>query len=442
MTDNVLTALLGGQVVGEVQRRRGGRLTFTYDSTWRRWRKAFPLSLSMPLAAAKHDHDRIEAFLWNLLPDNQHVLDAWGRRFQVSPRNAFSLIAEVGEDCAGAVQFARPERIDDLLQPGPPVIDWLDEAAVGARLAALRRDRSAWLPPGNTGQFSLAGAQPKFALAFDGARWGVPQGRTPTTHILKPPAGEFDGLVENEHLCLSLARAAGLPAAHSQVMQFNGEVAIVIERFDRVRLPGNLVLTSQADAVTDSHVVARLHQEDLCQAFGLPPTSKYQNEGGPSPESVVELLRTHSSRAEQDVPTFIDALAFNWLVAGTDGHSKNYSLLHGGGGQLRLAPLYDVASALPYPDLDPYRIRLAMKIGGKYRLRDIRVAEWAKLARNVGQDEHTVLQRIASLAGSLLEAIEPVFDEAIATGLDAPVTDRLRSAVTTRATKSLRLLRQ
>jgi len=137
---------------------------------------------------------------------------------------------------------------------------------------------------------------------------------------------------------------------------------------------------------------------------------KYQNEGGPSPERVVELLRTHSTRAEEDVATFIDALAFNWLVAGTDGHAKNFSLLHGGAGQVRLAPLYDIASVLPYPALDPYHIKLAMKIGGKYRIRDIGPTEWTELARGLGLDEEATVERIGSLAATLLKTVEPVFE--------------------------------
>lgn len=84
-------------------------------------------------------------------------------------------------------------------------------------------------------RLSLAGAQPKTALLFDGQRYGVPAGRIPTTHILKPTLPELDGHPENEHLCLSLARALGLPTASSFVDRFKGEVAIVIERYDRIR---------------------------------------------------------------------------------------------------------------------------------------------------------------------------------------------------------------
>ena len=105
MTQTLL-AQLDGRTVGRVQRLRTGglRFSFTYDDAWRNDADAYPLSLSMPLSASEHRHPIIEAFLWGLLPDNEIILDRWAKRFHVSPRNAFALIAEVGEDCAGAVQ--------------------------------------------------------------------------------------------------------------------------------------------------------------------------------------------------------------------------------------------------------------------------------------------------------------------------------------------------
>ena len=76
---------------------------------------AYPLSLSMPLVVAEHEHARVEPWLWGLLPDNEAILALWGQRFHVSPRNAFALLGAVGEDCPGAVQLVRPDRVDDLL---------------------------------------------------------------------------------------------------------------------------------------------------------------------------------------------------------------------------------------------------------------------------------------------------------------------------------------
>jgi serine/threonine-protein kinase HipA len=445
MSDTLLT-LLGGHVIGSVERDPRGQLRLRYDDDWRSAREAFPLSLSMPLVVADHRHEPIEAFLWGLLPDNELVLDRWARRFQVSARNAFALIAHVGEDCAGAVQFVRPERLEPLLTPRAPEVDWLDEAGVGERLRMLREDHAAWRSPRDAGQFSLAGAQPKTALLYQGGRWGVPSGRTPTTHILKPPSPDFDGHAENEHLCLSLARALGLPAVTSEVRTFDGETAIAIERYDRA-YTADLAATAAADTAAQlsqlarTQPILRLHQEDMCQALALLPTAKYQNEGGPTPERIVSLLRTHSSRPLEDVNTFLDALAFNWLIAGTDAHAKNYSLLHGRGGRVRLAPLYDIASALAYKELDPQRLKLAMKVGDKYRIREIGAREWQKLASELRLSPNATICRIEALATDLPKQLARLCEEAADQGLRHAIVRRLRNALTTRAQRCIASLR-
>jgi len=258
-----LIVLLSDREVGHVQQDQRRRLKFIYNDEWREARGAYSLSLSMPLAASEHPHDVIEAFIWGLLPENELVLERWAKKFQVSARSTFALISHVGEDCAGAVQFVRPDRLDAVLNSGPGDIDWLDESDIAARLKTLREDQSAWRRPSDTGQFSLAGAQPKTALLLQDGKWGIPSGRIPTTHILKPPTGAFDGHAENEHFCLALARALGMPAASSTVMHFGDEVAFVVERYDR--------------GVVDNRIV-RIHQEDMCQAFGVPPVRKYEYE--------------------------------------------------------------------------------------------------------------------------------------------------------------------
>ena len=420
-----LVALTKGQRMGEVRRNQRGRLSFVYDEPWRQRRNASPLSLSMPLAAAEHGHDVIEAFLWGLLPDNDRVLDRWARRFQVSARNAFALLSHVGEDCAGAVQFVSPERIDALTNKEPEPVVWLSEGEVAERLRTLREDHAAWRAPRDTGQFSLAGAQPKTAFLHENGRWGIPSGRTPTTHILKPPTGEFDGHAENEHFCLKLARRLGLPTASTQVMRFGNEVAIVIERYDRRRQDGE---------------IHRVHQEDMCQALAVPPIRKYENEGGPGAVEIVDLLRAASSARVDDVATFVDALVFNWLIAGTDAHAKNYSVLIGAGGRARLAPLYDIASALPYDDMDQRALKLAMRVGGEYRLRDISVRDWRRLADRLRLPADGVLSRIEDLAAQLLEAAAAVREEIAREGLTHDVIDRLTERTVIRAVECARLV--
>jgi serine/threonine-protein kinase HipA len=282
----------------------------------------------------------------------------------------------------------------------------------------LRDDHAAWRLPRDTGQFSLAGAQPKTALLLQGKRWGIPSGRIPTTHILKPPTGHFNGHAENEHVCLALARNLGLPAAQSKVIRFENEIAIVIERYDR-QPRGN--------------EIARIHQEDICQALGMMPTRKYQNEGGPGAADIVELLRNSSTDRQADVTTFVDALGLNWLIAGTDAHAKNYALLLGAGPRVRLAPLYDVASLLPYDEFDSKKLKLAMTIGGEYRLRQIGLRQWQKLARDTRLDADELIARLRSMAQQLPDAANDARRRARAEGLDKAIIDRLTVRLIERA---------
>ena len=369
------------------------------------------------------------------------------------------------------MQFVRTERLEAVLGGGPMQVEWLDDEGVAERLRLLREDRGAWRGPSDTGQFSLSGAQAKTAFLLDEGRFGVPSGRTPTTHILKPPLREFPGHVENEHFCMVLARELGLATAFSEVRRFRDELAIVVTRYDRART-ADLAAAAAARAATaaakaagaeeggdataeaaaasaeasalgelaKSQPILRLHQEDMCQALAVAPTSKYQNEGGPSPAKIAELLQGYSNRPAEDVAAFVDALGFNWIIAGTDAHAKNYSLLLAAGGQVRLAPLYDLASALPYPSLELQRIRLAMKIGSTYRIRDIRGRHWRALCQALRIDEDETIDRIDVMAESARARVSDLGDRMVGEGLDAEVVGRLVDRIGGRARACRKLL--
>ena len=420
----LLVVVADRRIMGEIQRDRRGRLTLVYDDRWRSMDAAYPLSLSMPLVVAEHEHARIEPWLWGLLPDNEVILARWGQRFHVSPRNAFALLSAVGEDCAGAIQLVRPDRVADVLQDEGQQIEWLTEADIAERLRILRQDQAAWRMARDAGQFSLAGAQPKTALLFDGQRWGVPSGPTPTTHILKPPIDGLDGHAENEHLCLALARALGLPAARSEVRRFENESAIIVERYDRTRLPG---------------AIRRLHQEDLCQVLGLPPTKKYQNEGGPGCAELSEAIWTHSGEPGDDARTFARAIMLNWIIGGTDAHAKNFSMLIGPQGRGRLAPLYDVASILPY-DADLRRLKMATKIGGKYLLEEVQSRHWVTFATEVRLPPADVIDMGKAMAEMLPAAFAQTVDDARANGLDHPILQSMSDILTARSVQCARVL--
>lgn len=423
-----LLVMLGEHDVGRLTRDDAGSFTFEYEAAWLADESAYPLSISMPLTRARHSGDVVAAYLWGLLPDNELILDGWAKRFKVSARNPFALLANVGEDCPGAVRFVTAARREGVAREREKkrAIAWLDEHAIAERLRALHRDASAWREATDSGQFSLGGAQPKTALFSDGERWGVPSGRVPTTHILKPGSPDLEGHAENEHFCLSLAGEAGLPVARSRVMRFEDEVAIVVERYDRLR---------------DGNAVVRVHQEDCCQALGVLPVNKYENVGGPGARAIATLLRERSRSSQEDLDTFLGALAFNWVVAGTDAHAKNYSVLIGRGGDLRLAPLYDIASFLPYAKHGLRKLTLAMKIGGTYRLHEIGVHAWQKLATEVGRDPEDERARIGAMCEALPDLCAGVYERAKADGLSHRGLPELTARIQERARACARALR-
>ncbi len=392
-----LLVLHGGETMGSLQQNPHGRLSFTYSPEWANRSGATPLSLSMPLTKAVHSHDGVDAFLRGLLPDSEFVLQRWGLRFGVSSNSPFALLRHVGEDVAGAAQFIRPDRLEAATSPGR--IEPVDEDYIENRLRVLRGDRAAWDDIAAPGQFSLAGAQAKFALALGPrGQWGLPSGRLATTHIFKPPLQHLAHQEVNEHLCLSAASLLGLTTARSEVMQFGDERAIVLERYDRI-------IAAKGD-------IQRRQQEDFCQALGIPPARKYQrDDGGPGIVDMVGLLYEHQapSHARGSAERLVQALAYNWVIFGPDAHAKNYSLLLTGA-DVELAPLYDISSVAPYPDRYELRtMAMAMSVNGKYENRLITGEDWRALARALNLDpvkvNGLVYEIVANAADAFSDAI-------------------------------------
>lgn len=411
-----LLILVEGELAGRVLTDKSGRLSLSYEETWRESPRSNSLSVTMPLAEVRYPHRSVWTYLWNLLPENPNVLQRWAQQHHVSPANPFKLLAHVGADVPGAAQFIPPEWRARIQSGQRPIIEWMSMDDLRERLNQLRADISAVRRPGDPGKVSLPGAQAKTAFYWDREtdRWGVPGGRTPTTHIIKPCIPGFDGLVENEHLCQDVAARLDMPAARSLVLMLD-EPYIVVERYDRLPpAPG-------------SELPRRIHQEDMCQALRLMPTKKYQEDGGPGISQITTLIRSVSARPEIDVERFLKANMFNWLIGGTDAHAKNYSFLITAGDEIRLAPLYDLSSQLPYPDLIAQR--LAMKIGDHYDFALVTMADWRTLARSCGVDEEQVISMLTDMARALPDVISAAHAKARTDGLServlGPLAQRL-----------------
>lgn len=411
-----LLLLIEGELAGRVLADKSGRLSLSYETAWRELPQSYSLSVTMPLAQITYPHKFVWSYLWNLLPENPNVLQRWAQQYHVSAGNPFKLLAHVGADVPGAAQFILPERRAEIQSERHLIIDWISMDELRERLIQLRADISALRRPEDIGKMSLPGAQAKTAFYWDREtnRWGVPGGRTPTTHIIKPCIPGFDGLVENEHLCQDIAARLELPAARSFVLMLD-QPYIVVERYDR--LP----------AAPGTSLPRRIHQEDMCQALGLMPTRKYQEDGGPGISQITTLIRRVSASPEVDVERFIKANMYNWLIGGTDAHAKNYSFLIGAGDEIRLAPLYDLSSQLPYPE--QISQRLAMKIGDHYEFALVTPADWRTLARSCALDEEQVMGMLTGMARALPDVVSAAHAQARIDGLServlGPLAQRL-----------------
>ena len=375
-----LNILINGRKTGRLEKEADGAVLFHYDREWLEWAPAFPISLSLPLQPAAFRGAAVNAVFDNLLPDSPAVRKQVAQKTGAQGTDPYSLLAEIGRDCVGAMQFL-PEGLD-IDTSGAIEAEDISEAEIENLLANLVR-APLGLDPDEGFRISIAGAQEKTALLFHEGRWKRPVGATPTTHILKPQlgriptaSGEVDMThsVDNEHYCLALMRAFGLETAKTEIASFGDRRVLVVERFDRAWRPDGRLL--------------RLPQEDMCQALSVPSTQKYQDHGGPGMRAIMDRLREADDPARDRAAFFRSQLLF-WLMGATDGHAKNFSLFLRPGGRFELTPFYDVLTAQPAFDAGqiPHKsYRLAMSAGATphYRIDDVLGRHFIQIGKAAG----------------------------------------------------------
>lgn len=353
-----------------------GRLTFRYTAKWLQQPHAAALSCSLPLQVELYDDHKARPFFAGLLPEG-HLRRLIAQQFQVSGQNDFALLEHIGGECAGAVTFLEPEQPLRLPAQGGE-IQWLDDEELVTILDELPRRP---MLAGKDGlRLSLAGVQDKLPVVVDGDRIGLPRNGTPSTHILKSPIHAVEDSVVNEGFCLALADAMQLKPARSRIHSIGDRRFLLVERYDRV-------------ADTQGRI-QRLHQEDFCQALGVIPEIKYQNEGGPDLAQCFELVRRVTRPSAPHVLRLLDYVIFNALIGNHDAHAKNFSLLYAGRAPI-LAPCYDTLSTAVYPTLTP---RMAMKIGSKYKFSEVQARHWDQFAESAGLAKAQTRKRILELA--------------------------------------------
>lgn len=388
--DEHLVVQLNGVLVGRLWQQRQ-RLVFAYDASWLA-RKSIPvISQSLPAHAEPHEGPEVESFFGNLLPEGD-VRSAVARALRISERNDYALLDAIGGDCAGALMLTRPDALIVETTAGGSLLP-VDELR---RMVTEAPSRP--LLAGEHGmRLSLAGAQTKFALCKAGDSWVKPAPGAISTHILKPAIRDLPGSIENEAFCMTLAKRCGLGVPDCWIE--SDPPLYVVERYDRIR-----------DVATGR--VKRLHQEDFCQALGVPSSNKYEAEGGPGLKACFDLVRRVSSDPTGDLLRLLDWVIFNFLIGNHDAHAKNLSLIYRGG-QTRLAPFYDLISTAAYPNLSE---KFAMRIGGAQTVRYMSMRDWRTFADDCGMTAPFLINRMAGMCERFQQQAALLFEDFSAAG--------------------------
>jgi serine/threonine-protein kinase HipA len=151
----------------------------------------------------------------------------------------------------------------------------------------------------------------------------------------------------------------------------------------------------------------------MCQALNVPPALKYESDGGPGIEQIMELL-LGSIYSLEDRRTFMTQVFLFWIMGAIDGHAKNFSLALRPGGEFQLTDVYDVMSAYPLiakKQLEQRRMSMAMSLRGKnrqYQWERMFRRHWLSTAKRCKFPEDEMTQIIKKILGEMDNVIEIV----------------------------------
>jgi len=411
---DILNVFLNRHLVGQLS-HNGGLLSFSYQLDYLNTPKALPLSHHLPLTGATvFDDATSRAFFENLLPE-ANVRIQVARTLGISPENIFGLLAELGGDCAGAVR---------LLPNGVPSHETGSYRLISAAELATELDNlptHPFMADDEGVRLSLAGAQNKLPVRYDGSDFYIPKGEAASTHILKTPIERLENTVVNEAFCMNLASLVGLNVPKANAINIDDAPVYLVERYDRRQTQDGTI---------------RLHQEDFCQALGVESTFKYEKEGGPGFATCCDLLRNWSDEPLVDVGALLRWALFNFLIGNADAHAKNISFLYADG-EVRLTPFYDLISTAVYERVNN---KFAMRMGGQKDPRYLSTANLTKFSAEIGIGLRGVNRELASLAKHV-GTVAPVLAEEYRQKFDNPViVGRIEQVLAQRVGKAQNLL--
>jgi serine/threonine-protein kinase HipA len=374
-----LDVYFADEIMGELIQDQYGDIGFTYVQSWLDNPKSIPISCSLPLQKETFKRKQCFGFFEGILPE-QHQRKIIARILGISDRNDFSMLEKIGGECAGALSFIpsgeklalEQEKYQTL--KNQELFRILKELPAKPLLAGERGIR-----------LSLAGVQDKLAVYLHDGKICLPLNNAPSSHILKPMYGQYEDIVFNEAFCLKLAKIVGLSVVETKINHIENIYYLLIKRYDRIEEHGK---------------IKRLHQEDFCQALGIPSTKKYQNEEGPTLKQCFELIKNKTTTPVVELNKLLQAIIFNFLIGNCDAHGKNFSLLYAE--KTELAPLYDLICTLYYNELDK---KMAMKLGGEYHAEKILLKNIDKFSQEIGFSKIAVRKAFLFLAEKIMHSL-------------------------------------
>jgi serine/threonine-protein kinase HipA len=410
----ILHAYWNNQFVGELA-QDGARLSFRYDPGYLSSEKALPLSRLLPLREEPFDDAATRAFYANLLPEGD-IRRQVARQLGVSAENVFSMLERIGGDCAGAISVVGPGAFSGVSTGYRRI----SREELSRELAAL--PAHPLLAGEERVRLSLAGAQNKLPIFLESGEFFIPEGSAASSHILKIPIERLENTVVNEAFCMNLAGRVGLPVPHAEVVEILGQQVYLVERYDRVR--------------GASGAMERLHQEDFCQALGVLPEMKYEQEGGPGFKACFDLVGEWSAEPILDSLNLLRWALFNFLIGNADSHAKNLSFLYQAG-SVRLAPFYDLLSTAVYERLNN---NFAMRLGGRKDPRYLMSGDFSKFAIEAGVSLRIVKVQLLELCDRLEGEITPLMEYYGETYRDVVIVSEIGRVVEQRMRKARSIL--
>jgi serine/threonine-protein kinase HipA len=389
--NDTLEVLLHGEPVGVlIKGKKHGSATFKYHP-----HAPYALSVSMPVRELPYDPVATSNWFTGLLPEGEHF-SFLVKHFVVSLTDYVDLLREAGRDCAGAVTFGTP---------APVATSNTVSASVGLDLIVPALPKIHDDAHDDSLRSIVAGFQPK-TPATKNAHWVGSDPHFLTTHIAKPEPKKWEGMVDAEAWAMTLVSRA-TKTASVEVKDFGGRRTLLVSRFDRFYYDGD---------------VYAVHQEDFCQALGLPASRKYAEAGrgmktSPSLKKLATMLKERAVDPERELTELLRHTVANVVVGNLDWHAKNVGLMHDVDGAISLAPLYDV---VPTKHFLPNDLKMSMSVNKKFLLDRIRLDDLVAEAESWGMERaaavesiHTALQNIATNF-SIAEDEHPMRPEGVA----------------------------